>query len=85
MRLNVIVNIKWKEKNWGREGFKRQGLGRKWTENKAIGMGSGLVQGCRQDELKWSHEWQSQFDRGNANGVLAKGSGGVGVDNSPRL
>lgn len=38
-----------------------------------------------QDELKWSKEWESQSDRGNANGVLAKESEGVGVDSSPKV
>ena len=44
----------------------------KWTENKAIGKGNGLVEDTMQDELKWNQEWQSQFDRGNANRILQK-------------
>lgn len=58
---------------------------RKWTKNKATGMGNGLVEETMQNELKWSQEWHSQCDIGNANRSLARGSEGVGVDNSPRL
>ena len=80
---NSVKQVSFNLKN--KVAKKKKKKKRKWTENKAIGMGNGLVEDTMQNELKWSQEWQSQFDRGNANRILAEGSEGVGVDNSPRL
>lgn len=57
---------------------------REWTAETEWEVAGSIVQGQEQNELEQSHRAQNRCDRGNANGVSAIESEGVGVQDPPR-